>query len=233
MIRLLLACGLMGLSAAAAGQVLPRAYGEDPRLQAVGWVEGREVTLTAMPMTGLTVMLEPGEKVRRVAIEDEQRLQVRVSAAGDSLLLLPQADLDGLRVQVQTDRRTYPLRVHTETSLLAAYLVRFDYGTADTKPRPTPSPPDAGGMWRYRIKGDRSVFPLSVSDDGARTTIVFGEEQSLPAVFAIGLTGEEEVVNGYMRGDLFVIDRVYPELVFRIDKEKARAVRAAKPETAQ
>lgn len=233
MIRLLLACGLMVSSAAAAGQVLPRAYGEDPRIQTIGWIEGREVTLTAMPMTGLTVMLEPGEKVVQVAIEDDQRLQVRVSSAGDSVLLLPQSALNGLRVRVQTDRRTYPFRVHTETSLLAAYLVRFTYGSADTKRNSAPGMAEPGAIWTYRIKGDRSVFPVSVSDDGVRTTIEFAEEQSLPAVFAIGQTGDEEVVNGYMRGEFFVIDRVYQELVFRIDKDRAVAMRAAKPEIGQ
>lgn len=234
MIRLLFACGLMGLSAAASGQVLPQAEGNDPRLQTIAWMEGREVTLTAMPMTGLTVMLEPGEKVVKVAIEDEQSLEVRPSATGDSFLLLPKTGLNGLRLRIDTDRRIYPFRVHTETSLLAANLVRFTYGAAERKRAGAPAATaPAGDLWSYRIKGDRSVTPASVSDDGQRTTIVFAREQSLPAVFAIGQTGDEEVVNGYMRGDVFVIDRVYQELVFRIDKEHARAVRAARAESSQ
>lgn len=227
MIRLLFACALTGLSVAAAAQVLPRAERSDPRLQTIGWVEGREVTLTAMPLTGLTVMLVPGEKVVRVANADEQSLKVQVSAEGDSVLLLPQSALDGVRVRVQTDKRTYPLRVHTEKSLLAAYLVRFTYGSADESRDPVPSPSTSGATWTYRLKGDKSVFPVAVSDDGARTTIAFAEDQSLPAVFAIGPTGDEEVVNGYMRGELFVIDRVYQELVFRIDKKHATAARIA------
>ena len=47
----------------------------------------------------------------------------------------------------------------------------------------------------------------------------------MPAVFGIGPTGQEEVVNGHMRGSLFTIDRVYGELVFRIDKARAEAHR--------
>jgi type IV secretion system protein VirB9 len=42
-------------------------------------------------------------------------------------------------------------------------------------------------------------------------------------VFGIGFNGEEEVVDGYMRDGVFTIDRVYGELVFRIDKKRARA----------
>lgn len=236
MIRSVVACsliGLMVLPAAATAQVLPRAESTDPRLQTIGWIEAREVTLTAMPRTGLTVMFEPGEKVVQVAIEDEQRLTAQISAQGDSILLLPQSDLDGVRVRVRTDRRSYPFRVHTENSLLAAYLVRFTYGGGDKPSAAGAEAAPAGNVWTYRLKGDRSVFPLAVSDDGSRTSIAFADDQSLPAIFAIGPTGEEEAVNGYMRGDLFVIDRVYPELVFRIGKDNARAVRAASAGGAQ
>ena len=58
--------------------------------------------------------------------------------------------------------------------------------------------------------------------------IEYAPGQSLPAVFAIGPTGDEEVVDGYMRDGLFVIDRVHEELVFRIDKAKATARRHAR-----
>jgi type IV secretion system protein VirB9 len=47
-------------------------------------------------------------------------------------------------------------------------------------------------------------------------------------VFAIGPTGDEQVVDGYMRDGLFVIDRVHEELVFRIDKAMATARRSVR-----
>lgn len=70
--------------------------------------------------------------------------------------------------------------------------------------------------------------PASVRDNGAKTVIEYAPGQSLPAVFAIGPTGDEEVVDGYMRDGLFVIDRVHEELVFRIDKAKATARRSVR-----
>lgn len=85
-------------------------------------------------------------------------------------------------------------------------------------------------LWNYRLKGDRTVLPQSISDDGRQTHIRFAPKQSLPAIFAIGPTGNEEVVNGHMRNDVFVIDRVHAELVFRIDKDKATARRNDRPE---
>ena len=68
-------------------------------------------------------------------------------------------------------------------------------------------------------------MPKSIRDDGARLYILWTSSQALPAVSAIGDQGHEEVVNGYMRGDAFVIDRLYNRLIFRIDKATAFARR--------
>lgn len=77
----------------------------------------------------------------------------------------------------------------------------------------------------YKLSGNRSVRPASVRDDGVRTEVRWSLAQAIPAVFAIGDQGREEVVNGYMRDDVFVIDRVYTRLVFRIDHAEATARR--------
>ena len=55
--------------------------------------------------------------------------------------------------------------------------------------------------------------------------MVWHEEQDLPAVFSLSAHGEEEIVDGYMRDGVFTIDRVNRALVFRIGKEKAKAIR--------
>jgi type IV secretion system protein VirB9 len=44
-------------------------------------------------------------------------------------------------------------------------------------------------------------------------------------VLGIGATGQEEVVPGYMRHGIFTIDRVYSELIFRIDRHQTVASR--------
>lgn len=77
----------------------------------------------------------------------------------------------------------------------------------------------------YQLSGDRRLLPISIRDDGRRIYLRWGASQALPAVFAVGDQGREEVVNGYMRDDVFVIDRVYGRLVFRIDKARAFANR--------
>lgn len=85
------------------------------------------------------------------------------------------------------------------------------------------SSPTAVG--RYKLTGARELRPERIEDDGVHTYIFWAEDQALPAVFAIGPVGNEEMVDGYMREGVFTIDRIHRKLVFRIDKKLARAER--------
>lgn len=77
----------------------------------------------------------------------------------------------------------------------------------------------------YKLSGAVELRPARISDDGTHTYIVWAPDQALPAVFAVTALGAEEMVDGYMRNDVFTIDRVHPQLVFRIDKKLTRAKR--------
>lgn len=108
-------------------------------------------------------------------------------------------------------------RVLSLTVLLAAAPVAL----AQT----APGLPDAPAMATYHLKGAAMLRPIRIGDDGVHTYIQWSEEQPIPAVFALDPRGNEQLVDGYMRGDLFTIDRVYPVLVFRIDKDRTEARR--------
>ncbi|GAA4643088.1 hypothetical protein GCM10023115_10480 [Pontixanthobacter gangjinensis] len=221
-------------AAALSAQIVPQPSADNPRIQTVEWTAGEEYILTALPNTGLTVMLEPGEQIRRISLEDPSLVDVRVSAEGDSFLILPLSEPASTGMVVQTGRRDYRFNVQTAMTLTSAYLVSFTYAGAGplmpTQELQQEIPQPTGQTWDYRMRGDKSVRPARISDDGVRTTIEFPPEQDLPAIFAIGPTGDEQVVNGHMRSGVFVIDRVHRKLVFRIDKDKATAQRSAEPQ---
>ena len=227
-------------------QVMPEPGTPNPRIQTVHWQDGQVIRLTALPATGLTVLFAPGEQVEAVDA-DRSAIDARTSSEGDGLLLIPRRDGELGEINVNTDRRSYRFALRTGTDLMAAYVVRFESGpTSSELPaafvqsvqpgfppiQPMTSPlMTSSQAWSYRVKGDPAVRPASIRDDGARTVIAFPEGAALPAVFAIGPSGSEQVVNGYMRGDAFVIDEVWTELVFRIDAKKATARRNAKPDS--
>lgn len=205
-------------------QVVPDLPLDNPRVQSIRWEEGQQVLLTVMPSSGLTVMLETTEVIERVVSGDQNAFQVQVTPEANSFLILPRRSDGAARVAVTTNKRDYDFMVRTGTGLTAAYLVRFTYDDGQSSLEIV-NENSSHGRWSYRLRGDRDVLPVSVHDDAVRTFITYGPEQALPAVFAIGPTGAEETVNGYMRGERFVIDRVYSELVFRIDDERASARR--------
>jgi type IV secretion system protein VirB9 len=78
---------------------------------------------------------------------------------------------------------------------------------------------------RYQLTGASELRPVQIADDGTHTYIVWSPDQALPAVFALSAVGTEEMVDGYMRNDVFTIDRVHKKLVFRIDSKLAKAER--------
>lgn len=222
---------LLVIGAPLAAQVFPIPGPETPRIQTAEWRLGEPLVLTALPQTALTVMLEPGERIQRAALSGTPAWQVAVSAESDSFQVTPGVGAVPASLSVQTDRRAYSFLLETGDGLQAAYVVRVRFGAAQPAngPQVMGSSQILGNLdWTYRLRGDRSVRPSSIRDNGAKTVIEYAPGQALPAVFAIGPTGEEEVVDGYMRDGLFIIDRVHQELVFRIDKAKATATRGAR-----
>ena len=220
---LALALLLVLAPALAAAQVSPTPGLDDPRLQSLAYDPARPTRLVAFPEANLTVMLLPGDFVSQAVLSDPGAFDVRVTEAQDSLNIVALRADAAARLMVDTPHRRYEFDLETGQGLAAAYVVRFVAPSAAGGVAPTPSAQALTG--EYRLTGEQALLPARIADDGERTYIEWGKYQSLPAVFGIGTAGEEEVVDGYMRGGVFTIDRVYNELVFRVDDKRARARR--------
>ena len=211
------------LPGASFAQQAPTPSFDDPRLQTVAYDPARPVRLVAFVNSTLTVMLLPGDRIERLVLSDPAAFDIKVTGPADGLHIAP-LRADGVAtLLVETGLRRYEFDLATGEGLAAAYLVRFldpngpTRGTLLTAERPITG--------EYRLSGERALMPSKIGDDGERTYLEWAEYQSLPAVFGIGTNGEEEVVDGYMREGIFTIDRVYGELVFRIDRKRAKARR--------
>jgi type IV secretion system protein VirB9 len=228
--RLALALLVAALPAAGYAQIAPTPGWDDPRVQTVAYDPAQPVRLVAFPGASLTVILLQGDRIERAVMSDRGAFEVRVTGAGDSLNIVPLRANAAATLVVDTPVRRYEFDLDTGEGLAAAYLVRFV--GAEAAGQPAPSGFDSTLAYEpqpiigaYRVSGERGLRPDTIGDDGYRTYIEWGEHQPLPAVFGIGPTGTEEVVDGYMREGVFTIDRIYGELVFRIDRKRARARR--------
>lgn len=200
---------------------------QDPRLRDVPYSPNEVVQLAVAPGRQMGVIFASGEKVQSVAVGDSASWQVTASRAGDSLFVKPTSAFAATNMTVITDSRTYLFDLVASASADAVYLVRFQYPEAaaadESVTGQTAQERLAPGV--YRLGGTRALRPDSIRDDGSKTYLAWGERKAMPAVFAIGSAGEEMLVDGYVRGGVYTVDRVYGKLIFRFNKKTATAVR--------
>jgi len=214
------------LAAPAAAQVRPQpAPDGDPHLQTVRYAPGQLVLLELAPGYQMTVELGSDEQIENVAVGDSAAWQVTANRRGDRLFIKALQAGSSTNMTVITNARLYAMELSPlgASSSTMAYVVKFEYPGQDQEDGADAGPAVDG---RYRLSGERALRPGRISDDGRHTYIEWPREGAIPAVFSVDEKGKETLVNGMMRDELYVIDNVSRELVFRIDKRSARAVRA-------
>lgn len=70
--------------------------------------------------------------------------------------------------------------------------------------------------WRYTAKGDRSVAPWEVCDNGQFTAFRFPGNQQTPAIYAIGADGTEQIAPFTVRDDEVIVQRTAREFRLRL-----------------
>jgi type IV secretion system protein VirB9 len=217
-----------------AAQVQPQAGAGDPRIQTVPYDPDQVVLLQGAPGYQITVAFGPDEQIESVAVGDSASWQVTPNRRGDFLFVKPVRSGTGTNMTVVTSVRTYLFELAPlyGASPQMAYTVRFSYpgGQPDSVADEAPTADVQGS---YRLSGARQLRPSRIADDGRHTYIEWPRDRALPAVYALDSEGRETLVNGAMRDDLFVVDSVASQLVFRIDRHVAKAVRVARRKKAR
>lgn len=211
-------------------QPQPNPGAGDPRLQTVDYDPAQIVQLQGAPGYQLTVQLSPDEQVQNVAVGDSGAWQVSVNRAGDHLFIKPTRADVSTNMTVITSVRVYNFELFplSGPSSGMPWNVSFRYPASaedETSGEYVDVSPVLRQASRYKIAGDRSLRPTSVSDDGTHTYIRWPTNVPIPGIYEIAANGEERLVNGGMRGGDYVIDSVASRLIFRIDRKAARAVR--------
>jgi type IV secretion system protein VirB9 len=187
-----------------------------------------------------TILFRRSERVLSVEFSDPNAFTASIGVTGDRLAVTANTSAAFGVMSVNTNLRIYRFELITGSANSAPAVVRLvDSGTGELPPagrgaseamRPQARAGQQDGSDRpaYKVTGSPALRPLSVRDDGQKTYIEWGKDQAMPATFALGPTGDEQIVDGYVRSGLFTIDRVYETLIFRIDKESAKATRLGK-----
>lgn len=224
MTRILSLLAALLLASPVIAQTAPGLPGGDSRLQTVIYDPNRVVRLRVPLGYQTTVVLEPGEQIDTIALGDSGGWQVTPSDRGDHLFIKPVDAGEMTNLTVVTDTRLYSFELAATYGPTAEtpFTLRFIYPTAEPEAASSPAVVEAAA---YRLSGAEKVRPARVSDDGVRTFIDWAPGNELPAMFALDGRGREVLVTGYMRDERFVIDAVYSTLIFRLDRQVARATR--------
>lgn len=142
---------------------------------------------------------------------------------------------------INTNRRTYLLELHAiEKTYMASvsWLYPEDQLIALHRQNEEAeiAAPLATGIdltalaFRYTIEGDTPPWrPLRAFDDGKKVYIEFPSgiaQGEMPPLFVVGPAGGSELVNYRVRGNYYIVDRLFAAAELRLgDKDSARRVR--------
>jgi type IV secretion system protein TrbG len=224
----------------------PTRYGYLNAIQVYPFEEGQLYRLFAAPERVTDIALQAGERLTAVAAGDTVRWIVGDTTSGSGsnarTHILVKPSVPGLKTNlvITTDRRVYHLALEsTERTAMAALswtypadaLMVIERAAADAETQR----PVADGLaldrlnFDYRITGDDPAWrPLRAFDDGRQTFIAFPASIGVgeaPPLFVTGPKGEAQLVNYRMRGDYYVVDRLFDAAELRLGQKDQDVVR--------
>ncbi|MCR6630488.1 MAG: P-type conjugative transfer protein TrbG [Magnetospirillum sp.] len=217
-------------------------------VQVYPFTEGALYRLYAAPEQVSDIALEPGEGLVAVSAGDTVRWVIgdTFSGAGASkrvhILVKPFVPSLKTNLVITTDRRTYHLALES-TKATAMAAVSWTY-PADAlmalKARNAKAEASAASTvesgialdrlrFRYAISGDTPAWkPLRAFDDGAKVYIEFParlDQGEAPPLFIVGPDGGAELVNYRVRGNWYVVDRLFAAAELRLGTDPQQVVR--------
>jgi P-type conjugative transfer protein TrbG len=198
-------------------------------------------TIVCAPLKVCDIELQPGEVVQGAPhIGDSIRWKVAPAVSGSEdrkvthLIVKPTESGLDTNLVIPTDRHTYHIRLVSSAALYVA-SVAFDYPDEQQQAwhnltRSTSNPDAAVGSgemptvavnrlnFDYKIKvvkGKPSFRPLRAMDDGYHTYIAMNEDlpqAEAPALVGISASGEEQMINYRLKGNIYVIDGTVTKL---------------------
>lgn len=227
-----------------------------------GWIDAVQIypytpaalyRLYAAPEEVSDIGLQPGEHLVAISAGDTVRWVVgdTTSGAGDAkqvhILVKPFAPNLKTNLIITTDRRTYHLALEStpHTSMAAIswtypldrlVMLKQQNARADQV-----RPIDQGLaldklQFRYAITGDNPPWkPVRAFDDGSKVYIEFPariDQGEAPPLFVVGPTGESELVNYRVRGNYYIVDRLFGAAELRLGKDPQQIVRISRTDVA-
>jgi type IV secretion system protein VirB9 len=224
----------------------PSSAGYINAVQVYPWSDGALYRLYTAPERISDVALEPGEQLTAVSAGDTVRWVIgdTTSGAGETrqvhVLIKPFASGLTTNMVITTDRRAYHLALaSTDATAMAAVSWTYPADRLLALKRQNvvaeAATPAAEGVavesikFRYALSGDSPPWrPLRVWDDGAKVYIEFPgrlDQGEAPPLFVVGPLGDHQLVNYRVRGNRYIVDRLFAAAELRLGQAPQQVVR--------
>ena len=222
-------------------------------IQVYPYTEGALYRLYASPGRVSDIGLQPGETLVSVSAGDTVRWVVGDTTSGSGanarahVLVKPISAGIRTNLMIATDRRTYHLELEsTDGSYMAALSWRYpaDELAGLTARNVQAIARQSGSIeqgltleglnFDYRMTGDNPDWkPVRVFDDGRQVFIRMPASiatTDMPPLFVLGETGHAELVNYRVRGNYYVVDRLFRAAELRLGQKDQTVVRISRVE---
>ncbi|PBB80130.1 P-type conjugative transfer protein TrbG [Mesorhizobium sp. WSM3879] len=224
----------------------PTRYGYVNAVQVYPFTDGALYQLYAAPERVTDIALQPGEKLTAVSAGDTVRWVIgdTVSGTGDNqrthVLVKPFAPALSTNLVITTERRTYHLQLQsTEKTAMAAISWTYSedqiIALRQRNAQADAAMPAASNValenirFRYSINGDTPPWrPMRAFDDGNKVYIEFPrriDQGEAPPLFIVGADGSNQLVNYRVRGNYYIVDRLFAAAELRLGVKQQQVVR--------
>ncbi|MES0155868.1 P-type conjugative transfer protein TrbG [Mesorhizobium sp. M0018] len=232
----------------------PTKYGYVNAVQVYPFAEGALYQLYAAPERVSDIALQSGEKLQSVSAGDTVRWVIgdTVSGSGDDqrthVLVKPFAPGLATNLVITTDRRSYHLQLQS-TDKTAMAAISWTYSEDQIialrrrNSQAEAAMPVASNValenirFRYAITGDTPPWrPTRAFDDGSKVYIEFPgriDQGEAPPLFIVGADGDNQLVNYRIRGNYYIVDRLFAAAELRLGAKQQQVVRITRTDGRQ
>lgn len=239
-----------------AARLEPKMDGYVNAVQVYPFTPGALYRLYAAPDQVSDIALQPGEQLVAVSAGDTVRWVVGDTKSGSGVAeqvhILVKPITAGLKtnIVITTDRRAYHLEMESaERTYMAAVSWTYPHDQLlalrqrNDKSQATESSTVDRTLnidrlrFRYEITGDTPPWrPVRAFDDASKVYIQFPtrlDQGEAPPLFVVGPTGGTELVNYRVRGNYYVVDRLFAAAELRLGTDPQQVVRITRTDGQQ
>ena len=202
-------------------ETAPKPGSHDARVTYATYQEGQVYRINTRLRNVTLVELGTGEQIQSIAIGDLESFKIDKLERANLFIIKPVVAGATTNLTVETQRNIYFLQVTEGGRGEPNYSVKFTVPGSTRAATGTEIPPSLPMTYKIMKRGGAlpAFSPVSISDDGRKTTFVIPPGAPMPTIFRADAKGQEYSVNSSVRGTTITVSTRSERWVLRYGEE--------------